>query len=268
MSSSSIGTSMFPNEAINISKLIRSIKEGVKRYLPESSKWVVVLLDSTPIVHISLASLKNLPFAFLANEFAVNDLSHMLSSRITYIEATLLCLVSTICNIFFAIFYSGLVIASLGLSHNLNTSCRIHWINAAYGIASVGIGSVGSLFPSYGVGLNWIFLTSIVRTFLYSYEKDVSRFEKDLIRHVQSLASEHMYVIYDFFRTRVREGEFKGKYMPSLEHIESEIFSAKRMEHLLKLLSDIFKKWPEMTISPELEKKQKLASPAAHHHYV
>ncbi|NGX46842.1 MAG: hypothetical protein K1000chlam3_00208 [Chlamydiae bacterium] len=248
------------------SGLVASIQEGMREYLPESSGKGRVLAESSALVQVSYASLKNVSYVFL-EKFS---LTKMLSSRVTFFEAGLMCLVSTITNLVSAIFYTVFTVLTLGLSSNLRTRCKIHWMHVMYGFISMGISTCGVVMPYYGIGLNGMFLISRIKTFQQYYETDISRKESKLVKYVQDMASKHSYVIYNFFRSREKDWDYNNIVEPSLNHIKDRIISAERMKDLTNLAWDIFRKWPKMEslkYSNKEDKQSTLGSPAAHDHY-
>lgn len=258
-------------KAGEFSKLVASLREGLEKYLPDSSEEAQVVFESTALVQISYASVKNFAYAAYAKEFGINDLPHMISSRVTYIEATLICLVTAVHNLFFGIVYSALVVATLGLSQNFRNSCKLHWIQMTYGLLGAGIGIAGTLLPYVGMMANAYLLYSIMQSFKACYFKDNSRFERDFVEFIQQMAIKHSFFFYDLARSRVSLTEYLHVYEPSLKHIEGRIHSARRMDDLIQLIVDIFKQWPKVGLAPIKSKKFKttqLGSPAGHHHYV
>ncbi|NGX60476.1 MAG: hypothetical protein KR126chlam3_01651 [Chlamydiae bacterium] len=225
-----------------LSGLMSSIREGMKKYLPESSDKGQIVLESSALLQVSYASLKNIPYEFLEKDFS---LTQMLASRVTFLEAGLMSLASAVTNLFFAIVYTFLVVLTLGLSENLLARCKVHWMHMTYGFIMTGISACGVIRPYYGIGLNGLFLKSTVNATVRCYEKDLSRFQRPLINYIQKIAKQHSPVVHDFARSG-KEQRYQDYYKYSLEHIEGRIHSAKRMEDLTNLAVDVFRQWPKM----------------------
>lgn len=262
--SSSINSNQF-------TKLVATFSEGVEKYLPDSSEETQVVLESTPLFQISYASLKNFPYAYSAKEFGINDLGHMLKTRVIYIEATLLCLISAVHNLCFGLIYSALVVGTLGLYQNFRNSCKIHWIHMFHGLLSVGIGLLGTLLPYYGMAANAYLLYSIMESFKACYQKDISRKQREFVEFIQNMSIKYSSFFYDLWRSRVSWSEYEYIYRPSLKYIEGRIHSAQKMDDLWKLAKDIFDQWPKMGLVTDKSKEfagARIESPAGHHHYV
>lgn len=192
------------------SHLFHSVREGLGRYLPEASYEAHIILESSALVQLSYTSLKNVPFAFLAKEFDINTISHSLSTRVDFIEATLMCVVSLIYQLACTIFYTAAVVGTIGLSDHLNFRCSLHWTHATYAFISSGIGIVGVIYPYYGVGLNLMLLLSIWKSVKSCYDHDVYHFERPLIEKIRDIFQENKAFIYNTFRERVKnEAEYK-----------------------------------------------------------
>ena len=256
------------------SLMFQSIREGIRNYLPASSTQTWDVLESSSILQITSATLKNLPYISYAKEFRIDDICHVISSRVTFIEASLMILVSLVHHLFFAVFYTGLIlIPPIGFSENIRASCRMHWSQIAYSCVSLGIGLVGVVVPYYGVGINVLFLNATWNSLIENYDRDVNLFERPLVLEIQKIFEKNSAFIYNSFRVRINdEWRYKSYYKPSLEHIEKRLYSAKRMNDLISLVVDIKTQWPQVGFSviPSVSDASaaKLGSPAAHDHYV
>jgi hypothetical protein len=223
--------------------MLTSVHEGLDRYLPESSDKGRVLGESAALFQLSSASLKNVAYAFFEDGFSPVG---MLASRVTFLESGVMCLVSTAMNVFFAVAYTGLVIATLGISFSLRTRCKLHWMHVAYGGVASAISACGVLSPYYGIGLNGYLFYYELQSFKQSYQKDISRKERHLVTYVQREMNKHRHFVYSFLKAKTDDWKYENKVRPSLEIIESRIDSAARMEDLTNLASDIFYQWPEV----------------------
>ena len=255
-----------------VSLVFHSLRQRLARYLPESSERAQVILQSGALFQVSYATVKNIPYALLSKEMGTNDLSHFISARVTYIEATVMALASTVCNLAFAFFYTGLSIATLGLSDTFNFGTRMHWRHVTYGAVSTGIGAVGVLLPYYGAGLNLLFLQATLNIMKACYGHDVHLFERPLLKEIQDIARNYSTIIFNYTREKVKNDlSYQEVHKPSLEHIERKIHEAQRMEDLIDLALKVRQQWPrvgfsEYTEIPSNSSKQ-LGSRAIHKHY-
>jgi hypothetical protein len=228
----------------DFSPMFHSIMEGISKYLPSSSLTVAEIMESSAMVQMTHATVRNIPYAFLAKEFGINDLCHALTSRVTFFEATLVCLVSLVHHVFFASVYTCLSLMTLGLSEHLNFTCKKHWAHLSYSLVGSGVGFVGVFYPYAGAGLHLKFLIYSVQQLQKSYKFDVNLFERPLVREIQTICHNNFEVIRNFFHSRTDEWKFRNTYLPSIEEIERRVEKAQRMEDLLNLTVDIYRQWP------------------------
>ncbi|MDN3506669.1 MAG: hypothetical protein P0S96_05520 [Simkaniaceae bacterium] len=226
------------------SGLLGSIREGLDKYLTESSDRGRVLGESSALFQVSSASLKNVAYSFFEEGYSPLQ---MLATRITFLEAGVMSLASTATNLFFALFYTALCVATLGIAFSLRTRCKIHWMHVAYGAVATAISACGVLSPYYGIGLNGYLLVNEIRAFKLCYQKDISRSERLLVEYVQQMAKDHWHVVRPFIKAKTEDlGKYEDQIRPSLDYIETKISHAARMEDLTKLASDIFYQWPKV----------------------
>jgi len=228
------------------SPMMTSIRDGLERYLPEFSEKGVTVLRSSALAHTAFAILKNVHYSFFASAFGVNDLPHVLSSRVANVETALISAVSAVHNLFFAVFYTLLVVATLGLSYTVAAHCREHWVNGIYGVVTTSIGMVSVLTPYYGTGLNLLFFRSIWRSLMSDYQHDLNLFERPLLRKVKAIWKENRTLIFDFTRLKVGDLRFQNEFKPSLNHIEKKLYESEKMDNLVDLMVDIWRRFPKM----------------------
>lgn len=255
----------------DLSLLFHSLRERLSRYLPESSERAQIIFDSSALLQVSNATIKNIPYAFLAKEMGLNDVSHMLSSRITYLEGALLTAVSTISNLFFALFYTGLSVATLGLSSSMNFGMRKHWHHVTYGAAATSVAALGVITPYYGAGLNVMLLLGSYNMLKECYGHDVHLFERPLLREIQEITRNYSPIIYNYTREKLKDDfRYQSEYKPSLDYIDGKIQSAKEMNDLVELIMKVRDQWPKIEIhdsSPATQTRKKTRSKAVHKHY-
>lgn len=226
--------------------LINKLNEGVRTYLPETSYNGRLIGQCSSLSLLSFASIKNVPHALLGAK-GVDGYSSWISSRITFLEAGSMCVVSMGINLIAAISYTILNIGTLALFKGLRNRCKIHWMHSTYAVMSTVIATVGVVKPKFGVGLNVLLLMSILRDSKAHYRKDADRFEGDFVKFVQETTKEFKSSVYEIFKLRSKgnlETLEKQKY--SLEYIEAKIHSASKMVDLENLVIEIIWKWPKM----------------------
>ena len=255
-----------------VSLVFYSLRQRLARYMPEFSERFQVIVQSGALFQTLYATVKNMPCALLSKEMGTNDLSHFISSRVTYIEAMVMALASTVCNLAFAFFYTSLYVATVGLSEEFNFATRMHWRHVIYGIASTVIGTAGVLFPYYGVGLSLLFLQTTFNMMKDCYRHDVHLFERPLLKEIQDIARKYSPIMHNYIREKVKNNlRYQEVYKPSLERIERNIHDAQRMEDLIDLALKVRQQWPcvefgEYTKTPLTTSKQ-LGSRAIHKYY-
>lgn len=257
--------------AVDFSSVASSLWEGVGKYLPESSDTAHIVSQSTALLQITYTTLKNLPYINFAPKFEINDVAHALSSRISYLEASLLCLASSVHNIFCAVVYTFFFIGSFGCSANINTTCRVHWVLCMYGILGMGIGFIGMAKPKYGMYLYIWLMSNILEAFKQGYQRDNIRSEREFVEYIQDMARKYSSFFHKFFQHN--EENYKNFYKDSLIHIEARIHSARRTNDFIELIKDFRNEWPFMGSSSAKKNspqplKKSLGSTAALHHYV
>lgn len=258
-------------DSTELSLIFHSLRQRLARYLPESSERSQVILQSSALFQVSYATLKSIPYAILSDDLGTNDFGHMLSTRITYIEAAVISLSSTVCNIAFALLYTALSFATLGLSTSMNFAMRKHWHHVTYALASTGIGLVGMVTPYYGAGLNVYLLYATLNMMKKCYGHDVHLFERPLLNELQDIARNYAPIAYNYTREKVKNDlRYQELLKPSLEYIERKIHTAERMDDLINLALEVRAQWPKVGFEDQTlpsSDSQKRTSRAIHKHY-
>lgn len=231
---------------VDLSGLIERAKEGLRLYLPISSDKTLIASESTALLQVSYAALKCLPYSLFSSTFGLNDLSQMLSTRVVFFEAALVCLVSTVHNVFFAIIYTILSIPTLGMFGDFYSRCRVHWSHVFYGISCTTLASIGVATPKYGTGaIGAYMLYMIAGPVQDGFEEDVSRYETDIIDYVKEMAHDYSHIVYSWVRSWVKNEAAFYDYKDTLTTIEERILAANRIEDLKELAWYAFRELPK-----------------------
>jgi len=258
-------------DTTDLSLIFYSLRQRLARYLPESSERAHVLLQSAALVQITYATLKAIPYAFLSKELGTNDLGNMLSTRVTFLEAAVISVASTICNIAFTLLYMALSFATLGLSNSVNFSMRKHWSHVTYGFTSIGIALVGVITPYYGAGLTVYLLSAILNRMKECYGRDVLLFERPLLNEIKDITRNYATIVSNYVRQKLgNDLKFQAEHEPSLRYIEGKIHMAERMNDLINLGLEVRADWPRVGLADQttpFSDSRKSESRAIHKHY-
>jgi hypothetical protein len=122
-------------------------------------------LGSSALLDISTAAIKNLPYAFLAEELHCNDLTNLLTSKISYGEVLLRSTASTVYNFAVGTIFLGLSILSLGQISSIYTATRKFWIYTTLSAMSVGVAALGVISSRAAIMATLLVIsTSVVAT--------------------------------------------------------------------------------------------------------
>lgn len=242
-----------------------SIRQWVESNFPNSSEEAQVMLESTALLQVSHASLKNIAYAFASKELGKNNLSHSLSSRLNYFEAVVASVASVAASLFLALLYTALVVASFGISKDLKFGCFKQWCHVKHGLYSCGIGLVGFAVPKYGIYLNVYLFIKELRVLKKAYKVDVNYNERKLLADIKKIFNDHRadleslrYWVGDRYDTEFNE--FFNKFSKELKDVE-------RMDQFVNLLLDSYRQFPHLRNGAEIAPQNMRESPAAHHYY-
>ena len=225
---------------------IASLLEGIYRYLPTTTENAKDILFSSSLLQVTYATLRTAPYALQAHEFGVNDFAHLISSRVAYLEAALLAVASTVHHFFMAVFYTAIVIITIGFSQNINRDCSRHWSHIYYGITACGIGLVGVAAPYYGYYANAGVLYYLWISLKADYRHDLNRRERQLVQQIQNVVKIHRTDIYNYFRASFSDGRYQQFFRPSLAYIEERLGLVQRMDDIFDLLIEAKQRFPNM----------------------
>ncbi|NGX37961.1 MAG: hypothetical protein K1000chlam2_01129 [Chlamydiae bacterium] len=259
MSSNAIGTQ-------DLSEVYHAYEDILQKYLPESSQRAYRIIESSALLQITYASLKNAPYALAGKQLGIYDLCHVLSSRVTFIEATLMALACVVHNVFFTLVYFGLSVGTLGFSEHFVYCFSKHLNHTIDGFCACGIGILGVVTPYYGVGLNVGLLMTKMKEFLKVYrDHDIYKFETDLLSSIRDFVDKYQIYAYKLCHATHKEHQYQTEIKPSLDYIKKKIHTAGTVDDLFNLLIEIRDRWPKLYEIPISVSKN---SPAARPHYV
>lgn len=220
-----------PAVATNFSPLVTSVRDLLHQRLEGSSSRAMVVVHSSALIHTAYNTIRNLHYSFLANHFGVNDVPHVLSSRVAFIEGALVSLASTIHNLFFAIVYTAIGILTFGLSGNAIAKDRDHhWSNAYYSFLSIITAIVSIVTPKYGSYLSIGLFIYVLRSILNDYSKEIGSQETQLLGDLKDIFNAHYKSIYN--KAKGWYGKtFAVQEGPSLEWLRQQINKAETIHY-------------------------------------
>ncbi len=107
-------------------------------------------LDSSALMHTTLTSLKNAPYALLS----VGAFDDALSCRLRYAESAFLSTASLVYNFVWGLLCTVGSVATLGQVPMLTNQMQKRWIHTALSVAGIGVSLIGTLSPEWGVKAN------------------------------------------------------------------------------------------------------------------
>lgn len=251
-----------------LSPPIQAVKKGVETYLPESNEQACIFWESAALIHLTVVTLKNLPYVLLANGFGINDFFHFISSKTNYLELACISIASAVYNFFLAIFYTGMMAVTLGLSTQFNYSCKKHWMHIVYSITTLAISIIGVVSPFVGMILTVRLYFHYYRVLKSNYKNDLSNFEAPLVRQIKNAFLQNKNAIEDSIYDLARD-RYDKEFGPSLEEIEKRIRKATKMDDLVNLGIFMWYKFPQMKNEKEPQRVRRWGnnSPAAKDNY-
>lgn len=187
-----------PVESPNFYPLVSSIRKMLREQLPKSSSGAMVFLHSSALVHTAYNIIRNLHYTFLAEHFGAKDFAHFFSSRIDFLEGALISAAATVHNLFFAILYTVLVIATFGLSDTLARHRNYHWENGYYSLLSTATSMASIVTPYYGSGMSILLFVHIFNSILHDYRKESENKDTQIFKEIKSIFNDHYQIIYDW----------------------------------------------------------------------
>src|SRR5271170_6946224 len=126
----------------------------------ELPSYVQGVLGSSALLDIAVTSAKNFPYAFLANELHINDLSNLLTSKISYGETALRSMASAVYNFAIGSVFTALAVLTLGQSSSINAAMKKFWIYTALSVATINVAMTGLVSARAAIIATGLLLTS------------------------------------------------------------------------------------------------------------
>jgi len=208
---------------IGFSTFVESCRDALDEYLPNSSSSSMEVLHSSALIHTAYNVLRNAPYSFKARDFSVNDLSHFLSSRISFLEATLVSAASTVHHLFFAVIYTMVIIATLGVAENLVRDCHHHWINFYYSFLTTNSGLVSVITPQYGSYLSLGVFVYVLNSILNDYKLEISQIDPGLYKRFKEIFNQYFAAICKWAENFYGNNQYEKEIRPSLYWLAEKI---------------------------------------------
>lgn len=117
-------------------------------------KTAVDCLDSSPLINVSMVSLKSVPYAKFRDNPVTREFDNGLSCRMRYLESAFIATTSLVYYIFFSVVFSAATLVTLGRMKIVADQMRKQWTHTAFATAAIGISVVGSISPEFGIRAN------------------------------------------------------------------------------------------------------------------
>lgn len=246
---------------------IQAVKKGIETYLPEATQEAWIICESAALMQLTVVTLKNLPYSLLAHGFGINDFFHFISSKTNYLEVACISIASAAYNVFMAIFYTGMMAVTLGLSTQFNYSCKKHWMHIVYSITALGISIIGVISPFVGMVLTVRLYFHYYQVLKSNYKNDLANFEDPLVRQIKNAFLQNKKTIEGSINDLVPD-RYDKEFGPSLLEIDNRLKRVTKMDDLINLFIFIWYKFPQMKndLQP-LNRRGKNNSPAAKDNY-
>ncbi len=120
-------------------------------------------LDSSALANVSIVSLKSIPHAFYGDRALVKEFDNPLSCRLRFLEAGWIGMASFVYNFVFAVAFGAASLITFRRVKVLNDETFKRCTHLVLAAATVGIGMIGTVSPSWGIKANGaLYLSAIV----------------------------------------------------------------------------------------------------------
>ncbi|MBS0629357.1 MAG: hypothetical protein JSS30_03930 [Verrucomicrobia bacterium] len=242
-----------PVKTFGFSSFLDSFRDTLDEYLPKSSSGSIVALNSSALIHTAYNVLRNAHYSFKAADFGVNDLSHFLSARVSFLEGALISLASTVHNFFFALIYTIAIVGTFGVAQSLVNNCNHHWINCYYSFLTTGSGLASVITPQYGSYLSLGVFVHVLNSILNDYKDDIGNREPELTGRVKKIFKQYFETINNWARSYYDnyEPEVKNSLdwlMEQVTEAEAIFYNPDKPDevYLFGIIDEFWKKFPKL----------------------
>lgn len=152
-------------------------------------KTALNCLDSSPLMNVSFASVKNVPYGFFGDNKLIQQFDNALSSRMRYAECAWMSTASLVYNCAFAVVFTAVTLLTLGQVKMLREQATKHWTHVALAVMSAVTATLGVLSPRIGIVVNGAMLYAVGFVIYQSAEGDViAKLRQAYHRHRQELS--------------------------------------------------------------------------------
>jgi len=263
----------------------------VAEMFSESSEKGRIYVESLALREIVTVSLLNVPYSVTGEKFECfysnfvefyQSLSLMqaISARASFLEVSFVSVASFVHNFVMALFYTGLVIVTIGHSKNINYHFHKHWVHTGIAAAALAFSVAGVVYPRFGVGLTGYWVKESIWSGLKSmFASDVENHQTSIVKKIKEYFKKHRTFIYEFNRARHNDSKFATEVEPSLQIIEKKLFGesekeagATNIEQIIAIADLVYKDWPRLRTVREEDpqtptSEEQPAQTAAHQHY-
>ncbi len=239
--------------AIGFSTFVDQFRDTLDEYLPKSSSGSMVALHSSALIHTAYNVLRNAHYSFKAKDFGVNDLSHFLASRVSFLEGALISAASTVHNLFFALIYTVAAMATFGVAQSLVRDCYHHWINCYYSFLTTTSGLASVITPQYGSYLSLGVFVHVLNSILNDYKDDIGNRESELVGRVKKIFKQYFDTINNWARSYY--DNYEPEVKDSLEWLLEQVTEAEAIFYnpdqpddiyLFGIIDKFWKKFPKL----------------------
>lgn len=246
---------------------------AITEKLPDFSENGAIFAESLALREVMLVSLQHaIYFVFYGSWMENFDFSRSLSGRISFLEVTWLSLITIVHHFCVALFYTGLVIVTLGHSKQLNYQFHKHWVHTGIGVMTLAFSVAGVVSPYVGIGLSALWFKDTVLNGLQNdFTSDMGHYDHALVRTIQDYFEKHRDTLHETCRGRYQDYIYAKCVEPSLIKIETSLRAASEMNQVIAIARDIYRYWPNL-VTPEEGSPVATETPparvAAHQHQV
>jgi hypothetical protein len=135
---------------LNVDRLLPVVQSILSDLTNSSSvKTFFNCIDSSPLLNVTLTSLKTVPYALISN--SPIELGNGLSCRLRYLESAVMGLASMVYNLFIGVILSVATAATFGRVPVIADQMKKTWMQTGLAAVSAGIGFIGTAVPKAGV---------------------------------------------------------------------------------------------------------------------
>lgn len=208
-----------PNALFNLDPVIPVLANILGEVdLRSPMKTAVDCLDSGPLVNVSLVSLKSIPYVKFGKNPVAQEFDNGLSCRMRYFEAGFMATASLVYNVFFSLVFTAASLVTLGQVKIVVDQMRRQWTHTALAAAAVGVATVGTFVPEFGIAANGALLLAAAVGLVSWVQGDViGKLGTAYQRHSQALKQATLQGLHG------DQGLFNREFAPLFNYLDANL---------------------------------------------